>query len=67
MKNWLPTCGQTGKRRGDYVVKLVISDMDGTLIDKDEVLSEKAVNIVHALKEKGIMFTICLLYTSRCV
>lgn len=58
MRNWLPMYGQTGKRRGDYVVKLVISDMDGTLIDRDEVLSEKAVNIVHALKEKGIMFTI---------
>lgn len=40
------------------MVKLVISDMDGTLIDRDEVLPEKAVNIVHALKEKGIMFTI---------
>lgn len=34
------------------MVKLVISDMDGTLIDRDEVLPEKAVNIVHALKEK---------------
>ena len=40
------------------MVKLVVSDMDGTLIDRDEVLSEKAVKIVEELKKKGILFTV---------
>lgn len=40
------------------MVKLVVSDMDGTLIDRDEILSEKAIKIVKALKKKGILFTI---------
>ena len=40
------------------MVKLVISDMDGTLIDRDEVLPKKAVEMAHALREKGILFTI---------
>ena len=32
--------------------------MDGTLIDRDEVLPKKAVEMAHALREKGILFTI---------
>lgn len=40
------------------MIKLVISDMDGTLIDRDEVLPDKAIKIAKALKEKGIMFTV---------
>lgn len=40
------------------MVKLVISDMDGTLIDKDEILSNKAIEIARALQERGILFTI---------
>lgn len=40
------------------MIKLVISDMDGTLIDRDEILSDKAVNIATELQKEGIMFTI---------
>lgn len=40
------------------MIKLVISDMDGTLIDRDEVLSDKAVRLAKALEKAGIMFTI---------
>lgn len=40
------------------MIKLVISDMDGTLIDKDEVLSDKAINIARRLHDQGILFTI---------
>lgn len=38
------------------MVKLVISDMDGTLIDRDEVLPKKAVEMAHALAMKKIFF-----------
>lgn len=60
MKSLLPMQKQTGNpdKRGERVVKLVVSDMDGTLIDKDEILPEKAVKIAAALKKKGILFTI---------
>lgn len=44
--------------RGERVVKLVISDMDGTLIGRDEILSDKAINIAERLRSQGIMFTI---------
>lgn len=32
--------------------------MDGTLIDKDEVLSDKAIALSHRLKDSGIMFSL---------
>lgn len=38
------------------MVKLVISDMDGTLIDRDEVLPKKAVEMAHALREKVFFY-----------
>lgn len=40
------------------MIRLVISDMDGTLIDRDEVLTEKAMRIAEELRKKGILFTI---------
>lgn len=40
------------------MIKLVISDVDGTLIDKDEVLSSRAVKMAKALHDKGTLFTI---------
>ena len=40
------------------MIKLVISDMDGTLIDRDEILSHKAIDIARRLHDQGILFTI---------
>lgn len=40
------------------MIKLVVCDMDGTLIGNDEVLSHLAVKMVDALKQKRIAFTI---------
>lgn len=40
------------------MIKLVVSDLDGTLIDNEEVLSKKAIRVIKKLKEKGIHFTI---------
>lgn len=39
-------------------IKLVVSDMDGTLIDTDEVLSEKAIALSRRLKDSGVMFSL---------
>ncbi|MCC2255373.1 HAD family hydrolase [Ruminococcus sp. CLA-AA-H200] len=40
------------------MIRLVISDMDGTLIDRDEILTDKAIKIAEELKKKNILFTI---------
>lgn len=40
------------------MIKLVISDMDGTLIDRDEILTDKAIKIAEQLRKKKILFTI---------
>lgn len=40
------------------MIKLVISDVDGTLIDESEVLSQKAIDMAKYLKERNVLFTI---------
>lgn len=40
------------------MIKLVVSDIDGTLIDETEVLSQKAVELAQYLKNHNVMFTI---------
>lgn len=39
------------------MVKLVVSDMDGTLLAQDSVLGGQALRMKQKLKEKGILFT----------
>jgi Cof subfamily protein (haloacid dehalogenase superfamily) len=39
-------------------IKLLLADVDGTLVTKEKVLTERAVNAVRALKDKGILFAI---------
>lgn len=43
---------------GRQLIKLVVSDLDGTLIDRDEVLNEAVVRMVSRLKEQGTLFTV---------
>ncbi|MGL5662192.1 MAG: HAD family hydrolase, partial [Cetobacterium sp.] len=38
--------------------KLIVSDLDGTLVDKNKNISEYTKKIVTLLKEKGIEFII---------
>jgi Cof subfamily protein (haloacid dehalogenase superfamily) len=38
---------------------LVVSDVDGTLVTKDKVLTPRAIAAVHALHAAGIGFSIC--------
>lgn len=40
-------------------VSLVISDVDGTLVTHDKVLTARAIAAVHRLHEAGIGFSIC--------
>ena len=39
-------------------IKLLLADVDGTLVDKDKVLTPRAIAAVQALKQKGIQFAV---------
>ncbi|MBV9758880.1 MAG: HAD family phosphatase [Alphaproteobacteria bacterium] len=39
-------------------VKLLLADVDGTLVTKDKILTARAQHAVHALHERGIQFAI---------
>ena len=39
-------------------ISLVLADVDGTLVTKDKVLTERAIRAVHTLRERGIRFAI---------
>jgi Cof subfamily protein (haloacid dehalogenase superfamily) len=39
-------------------IKLVLSDVDGTLVTKDKVLTEKSIQAVHELNDVGIIFAL---------
>ena len=39
-------------------IALVVSDVDGTLLTKDKVLTEKAARAVRQLEDSGVGFTI---------
>ena len=43
----------------DHPIFAVLSDVDGTLVTKDKVLTERAIQAVRGLRERGIVFTIC--------
>ena len=36
-----------------------LADVDGTLVTKDKVLTERAIQAVNRLRERGIVFTVC--------
>ena len=40
-------------------ISAVLADVDGTLVTKDKVLTERAIQAVNRLRERGIVFTIC--------
>ncbi len=39
-------------------IRLVLADVDGTLVTKDKVLTPRAIAAVHALHERGIAFAV---------
>lgn len=50
--------GAIAAKRGIVVIKLVVSDIDGTLVDRTEKLQEPAYELVKWLKEHGILFSL---------
>ena len=47
-----------GKKINKAKIRLVVSDLDGTLIGKDEVLSKKAIELSKKLHTAGVMFSL---------
>jgi transaldolase len=43
---------------GGEAISVVLTDVDGTLVTKEKVLTERAIRSVHRLRELGILFTI---------
>ncbi len=39
-------------------ISVVLTDVDGTLVTKDKVLTERTLQAVRQLRERGIIFTI---------
>ena len=37
----------------------VLADVDGTLVTKNKILTERAIEAVSRLRERGVVFTIC--------
>jgi transaldolase len=42
-----------------HPISAVLADVDGTLVTRDKVLTERAIAAVNLLRERGIVFTIC--------
>ena len=42
-----------------HPIAAVLANIDGTLVTKDKVLTERAIRAVRLLRERGIVFTIC--------
>jgi transaldolase len=45
-------------RKHDQPISAVLTDVDGTLVTKEKVLTERALRAVRQLRERGIVFTI---------
>jgi Cof subfamily protein (haloacid dehalogenase superfamily) len=43
---------------GSHTISAVLTDVDGTLVTKDKVLTERALWAIRQLRERGIIFTI---------
>ncbi|MCQ8239954.1 HAD family hydrolase [Rhizosaccharibacter radicis] len=39
-------------------IRLVLADVDGTLVTKEKLLTERAIRAVHKLRERGIRFAV---------
>ncbi|HWR13591.1 MAG TPA: Cof-type HAD-IIB family hydrolase [Terriglobales bacterium] len=48
---------RTGRPEGD-TIRLVVSDVDGTLVTKDKTITAAALEAIRSLRAKGIRFTI---------
>ena len=44
---------------GTHPISAVLADIDGTLVTTEKLLTERAIQAVGRLRERGIVFTIC--------
>ena len=44
---------------GAHPISAVLADIDGTLVTKEKVLTDRAIEAVNRLRERGIVFTLC--------
>jgi Cof subfamily protein (haloacid dehalogenase superfamily) len=49
---------ETTRTRSDAGISAVLADVDGTLVTKDKVLTDRALRAVEDLREHGIAFTL---------
>jgi transaldolase len=49
---------RNGRSQSDHPISVVLTDVDGTLLTKDKVLTARALQSVKKLRERGILFTI---------
>ena len=48
-----------GHGRVAHRISAVLADVDGTLVNEDKALTERAIEAVGLLRERGVAFTIC--------
>ena len=48
-----------GANQAAPAISAVVADVDGTLVTRDKVLTDRAIAAVTRLRERGIVFTIC--------
>ena len=48
-----------GQGQTAHPISAVLADVDGTLVNKEKALTERAIQAVDRLRERGIAFTIC--------
>ena len=54
------TSAESGEHHGRSTsISAVLADIDGTMVTKDKVLTERTILAVSRLRERGIVFTIC--------
>ena len=40
-------------------IRMIVSDIDGTLLRSDGTVSDRTVQVIHKAQERGILFTVC--------
>ena len=55
---WIPRCGAATMSAASTPIRLLLADVDGTLVTQDKVLTDRAVEAVHELHRAGIMFAL---------
>ncbi len=56
---WLPQISRIEEEeKPDHMIKLIATDMDGTLLDEHSQVPEETFGLIRALKEEGVRFCV---------